>query len=298
MTAPLDSASRADGLVSVITIFLDEERFLAEAVESVRAQSRSDWELILVDDGSTDRSSDMARAYAAQDRERIRYVAHPGGANRGMSASRNLGLSAARGEFVGFLDADDAWLPTKLEEQCAILEAHPQCGLTYGRTLIWRSWDVSGADFLYPLGVAENAVHAPPRLFDLLIENRAQSPTTCNALMRRALIEGVGGFEESFRGMFEDQAFFAKALLAAPAYVDGRVWAKYRQHAQSCSALSEREGCDLAARRRLLLWVRAHLRRELAPYPSARARLSRELRWNRLRQMRQAAKRMIVRARA
>jgi glycosyltransferase involved in cell wall biosynthesis len=289
--------ARSAPLVTAITIFLDEERFLADAIESVLAQSFTDWELILVDDGSSDRSPDIARAYAERHPGRMRYLAHAGRANLGMSASRNLGLGAARGDHVGFLDGDDVWLPEKLADQCAVLQAHPKCGLVYGRTLIWRSWDGGGTDFLYPLGVPADAVHAPPTLFDLLLENKAQSPTTCNALMRRSLLESVGGFEDGFRGMFEDQAFFAKALLAAPAYVDGRIWAKYRQHPRSCSALSERDGLDLAARHRVLRWMRMRLADRLAAHPGARARLARELRRNRLRQLRRAGRRLLKGAR-
>ena len=225
--------------VTAITIFLNEESFLAEAVESVLAQSFADWELLLIDDGSRDGSAGIACSYAERYADRIRYLTHPGHENQGMSASRNLGLRHARGRYVGFIDADDVWLPGKLAEQCAILDGRPDCGIVYGRTLIWQSWNASAEDFFYPLGVDADAVHHPPRLFQLLLENKAQSPTTCNALMRRSLIEQVGGFEADFRGMFEDQAFFAKALLARPAYVDSRIWAKYRQHPASCSAVSE-----------------------------------------------------------
>ncbi len=279
--------------VTAITIFLDEERFLAEAVESALAQDFADWELILVDDGSRDRSPAIAQSYAARHPDRIRCLAHPGGGNRGMSASRNLGLSQARGRYVGFLDADDVWMPGKLAEQCAILDAHPECGLVYGRTLIWRSWDGSGEDFLYPLAVEADAVHRPPRLFELLVENKAQSPTTCNALMRRALIDAAGGFEDGFRGMFEDQAFFAKALLAQPAFVDGRIWAKYRQHGASCSTASARAGLDRAARARVLRWMRDHLGEQLTQHPAARARLLRELRHNRMLDLRERVKRLL-----
>jgi glycosyltransferase involved in cell wall biosynthesis len=281
--------------VSAIIIFLNEERFLAEAAESVFAQTFADWELILVDDGSSDRSPAIARALAERDALRIRCIAHPGGVNRGMSASRNLGIRAARGTYIGFLDADDVWSPGKLAEQCAILDAHPRCGLVYGRTLVWRSWDGSAEDFLYPLGVEPDAVHEPPRLFEQLVENKAQSPTTCNALIRRSLFDQVGGFEDSFRGMFEDQAFFAKALLAAPAYVDGRIWAKYRQHAASCSSLSARAGADLGHRRRILKWMEGALGAALAPYPSARARLKEELRSNRRLALRRSAGRLLRR---
>ena len=89
--------------VSVVLIFLDAERFLREAIESVLAQTFSAWELLLVDDGSTDGSSEIARCYAAEHPGAIRYLTHPGRENRGMSASRNLGIGAAAGEFVAFI---------------------------------------------------------------------------------------------------------------------------------------------------------------------------------------------------
>src|SRR5512147_3161209 len=93
--------------VSVITIFLDEERFLGEAIDSVRAQTFGDWELILVDDGSRDRSPAIAQSHADAEPARVRCLHHPAHANRGMSASRNLGLDAARGDLIAFLDGDD-----------------------------------------------------------------------------------------------------------------------------------------------------------------------------------------------
>ncbi|HEX8089705.1 MAG TPA: glycosyltransferase family 2 protein, partial [Blastocatellia bacterium] len=98
-----------NSLVSVIIIFLNAEEFIAEAIESVFDQTYSDWELLLVDDGSTDASAEIALRYAAGYRGRVRYLEHEGHQNRGMSASRNLGIASARGEFVAFLDADDVW---------------------------------------------------------------------------------------------------------------------------------------------------------------------------------------------
>ena len=88
--------------VSVVMIFLDERRFLAEAVASVRHQHFEDWELLLVDDGSTDGSTELARAFAAESPARIRYLEHQGHANRGMSAARNLGVARVRFVVVAF----------------------------------------------------------------------------------------------------------------------------------------------------------------------------------------------------
>jgi glycosyltransferase involved in cell wall biosynthesis len=251
-------------LVSVIIIFLDEERFLAEAIESVRAQSYSNWELILVDDGSTDRSSAVALDAVAHHPEQIRYVEHPGHANCGMSASRNLGLAQARGQYVGFLDSDDVWLPHKLHEQVPVLEAYPQVAMIYGRTLIWRQWGDAAErnaapDEFCDLGVSPDSVVEPPRLLVNLIENRAQTPTSCNALLRLEWVVRVGGFEDAFRDMFEDQVFFMKLCLVAPVYVSSCCWAKYRQRADSCSARAEASGRVPDARQRLLDWLETYL---------------------------------------
>ena len=86
-------------LVSIVTIFYNAPvGFFEEAIASVRAQTEPGWELLLVDDGSTDESAVVARRAAAADPERVRVLTHEGGVNRGMSASRNLGIAAARGD--------------------------------------------------------------------------------------------------------------------------------------------------------------------------------------------------------
>ena len=99
--------------VTCVLIFLDGAQFIDEAIRSVVAQGDDvDWELILVDDGSTDESTAIARRWASDD-ARIRYLEHEGHANLGMSASRNAGVAAARGDLIGFLDCDDVWLPRR-----------------------------------------------------------------------------------------------------------------------------------------------------------------------------------------
>ena len=116
MPTPLESSP----LVSAIIIFLNERRFLQEAIESVFGQTYANWELLLVDDGSSDGSTEIAQRAAVTHGSRVRYLEHPGHANRGMSASRNLGWIEARGEWVAFLDGDDVWLPQKLERQISL----------------------------------------------------------------------------------------------------------------------------------------------------------------------------------
>jgi glycosyltransferase involved in cell wall biosynthesis len=251
--------------VTAIIIFLNEARFIEEAIESVLAQDFEQWELILVDDGSTDDSTHIAKTHASRQSHRIRYLEHPGHENRGMSASRNLGLAHAQGDSVAFLDADDTWLPEKLSEQIAILDAHPQIDLVYGRTLLWRSWRAADnghkdyQDDFCELCLPPDTIVSPPQLLVSLIENRAQTPTTCNALMRREAISRIGGFEPAFRGMFEDQVFFLKLSVSAHVFVASRVWARYRQRDDSCSARAEASGQVPEARRLLLDWLERHL---------------------------------------
>ena len=162
----MNAATRSDGLVSIIIIFLNEQRFIGEAIESVIAQTYDHWELFLVDDGSIDNSTEIAQGYAREYPKRIRYLEHPGHQNRGMSRSRNLGIQGARGEFLAFLDADDVWLPRKLARQLAILDEQPDAGMVYGSTELWHSWrDAAGAhnerDSLQPLGVTADTLVPP-----------------------------------------------------------------------------------------------------------------------------------------
>jgi glycosyltransferase involved in cell wall biosynthesis len=249
--------------VTCIIIVYNGETYLGEAIASVQRQSFEDWELVIVDDGSSDGSREIARRCAAAD-HRIRLRQHADRGNHGMSATRNLGLSESQGEYVGFLDADDVWEPAKIEEQLDVLAEHPQAAMVYGRTLIWHSWEPRAGvdDYYYDLGVAADRLHTPPVLFRELLRNRYQTPTTCNALLRRSVIEKVGGFESSFPAMFEDQVFFAKVLLRFPVFVSDRSWARYRQHARSSSAASAAAGLDERERERFLRWLRRYVGRE------------------------------------
>jgi len=257
-----------DPLVSVITIFLNAERFLEEAIASVCAQSYPHWELLLVDDGATDASSAIARRHADARPERVRYLQHPGRANLGMSAARNLGLRAARGEFVAFLDADDVWLESKLTVQVDALRRHPTAALVYGPTQLWYSWTGKPEDFARDrprlLGVPADTVRTPPEMIPRFLRGDAQAPSTCCALIRRSVALAIGGFEERFRGMYEDQAFFFKVFLRYPTYVMGAVLDRYRQHPDSASATALRDGSyhyrhPSEAQRVFLEWLEGHL---------------------------------------
>lgn len=109
--------------------------YIEAAIESVRAQSRTDWELVIVDDGSTDQTRQIAQRYTVQD-PRIHLLRQP--RNEGPAAARNRAISVGQGRYVAFLDADDRWLPDKLERQITFMEAH---GHAFSFTAFWRVRD-------------------------------------------------------------------------------------------------------------------------------------------------------------
>src|SRR5919112_136541 len=246
--------------VSVVIIFLNEEQFLREAVESVFAQSYQDWELLLVDDGSTDSSRGLALEYAARYGTRVRYLEHPHRQNLGMSASRNLGIRQASGDFIAILDADDTWAPKTLEQQVAILEAEPRAALVYGRIQRWYSWTGEPEDLdrdsIRELAVPGNSLVHPPTQLILLLKDRGMPS---GILARKNVIQRVGGFEESFRGLYEDNAFLTKVCLTEPVFASSRCWYRYRKHSSGSCAVAVDTGQYQAARLRYLVWVEQHL---------------------------------------
>jgi glycosyltransferase involved in cell wall biosynthesis len=248
-------------LVSVVVIFWNAAPFLREAIESVRAQSYPCRELLLVDDGSSDESSAIARRYAADDPGQVRYLEHAGHANLGMSASRNLGIRRAQGSYLAFLDADDVWFSNALEDQVAILQAHPEAAMVYGPIQYWYSWsgkpEDRQRDQVERLGVPADTLIDPPRLLPLFLRDKAAVPS--GVMVKRGVVESVGGFEDTFRGEYEDQVFCAKICLAAPVFAAGSCWYRYRQHPDSCVLRGQQTGETHAARLRFLNWLAGYL---------------------------------------
>ena len=252
-------------VVSIVTIFLDEAEFLEEAVRSVFAQTFTNWELLLVDDGSTDASSEIARRYAQEFPGKVRYFEHPGHANLGMSASRNLGLQHALGNYLAFLDADDVWLEHKLACQVPRLEAQPDLGMTYGVTQYWHSWtglaEDRALDHYWRPGVDKPTVFDPPTLLPLFITDKIRMPCMGGILCRRQAVIEAGGWEESFRGLYEDQVFFAKLCLTVPIELTDEWLDRYRQHPQSACAVGSQSGELPRAQHLFFQWLSAEMSR-------------------------------------
>jgi glycosyltransferase involved in cell wall biosynthesis len=211
----------------------------------------------------------------------MRYLCHPEHANRGMSASRNLGIAHAQGTYLAFLDADDVWLPAKLSRQVGLLAAVPEAALVYGPTEWWYSWTGraadQGRDAVAPLGVPPNTLLPPPLLVTTLLRQEGLSPCTCGLLVRREVVERVGGFEESFRGLYEDQAFVAKVCLTAPVFASSECWSRYRQHPNSACSVADKAGQARSARLTFLNWLSDYLSEHEITEPKLWDALQREL---------------------
>jgi glycosyltransferase involved in cell wall biosynthesis len=258
-------------LVSVVIIFLNEMRFLREAVESVLAQDYTTWELLLVDDGSTDASAELARAFARQD-GRIHYLAHPRHENRGMSASRNLGLSNASGEYVTFLDADDVYLPSRLRRHVEILDHQPGVAMVVSDHVRWLTDDSGSANTAEipstrPFFVAGDQIWKPLLGLMVVMAVPYLALGICNVTVRRQVALQVGGFEDSFRSMYEDQVFTSKILARHSVYVLPAYLARYRHHSQSWTRKTKAAGefHDRLAHpdtTRFADWLLAHLEQQ------------------------------------
>lgn len=248
--------------VSVVLIFYNDERFLPNSIESVFAQTYTDWELILADDGSTDESTEIALRWAERFPARVRYVDHEGHANLGPSPARNLGVRHARGRFVAILDSDDVWEPHKLTEQVRILGANPKVEMLFGASLYWWSWageDAPRSDRLMTIGAPPDRAHPPPHLARLLYPlGTGVAPCPSSWLIRRALIERIGGWEEHLRPVYEDQGFLAKAYASASIWVSSQCWDRYRRHPGQIVATTT-DTAYHEARREFLAWYATYL---------------------------------------
>lgn len=183
--------------VSVIIPSYNREAYIDAAIGSVLTQTYNPVELIVVDDGSRDGSYE--KLVARSEEGELTLLTHPRHINRGQSASINLGLQRAKGEYIAILDSDDMFSESKLADQVAFLEANPEVGMVYGQG---HAVDAEGK-FLFKVPCDEHEEPSDPNR--LLLDCYMALPG--GALIRRAVFESVGYFEESFRaGQDHDMA--------------------------------------------------------------------------------------------
>lgn len=169
--------------VSVIIPTFNRADYLPAAINSVLCQTYTDFEIIVADDGSTDGTE---RVIGEQFGDRLVYLSKP---NAGPASARNLGISAARGEYIAFLDSDDLWLPEKLAVQTKFMDEHPDTGLSFTWALTFGESVAGGHHDLDLL-----AFRGEPSLRLLLTHNFIPNLTV---MVRRQCLAGTGNFDES-----------------------------------------------------------------------------------------------------
>lgn len=215
-------AARRPPAVSVIICVYNGVAFLRETLASVCRQTMADFEILAVDDGSTDGSRELLLAYPDP---RLTVLDHPhGGAVRAL----NAGLSAARGRYIGILDQDDLWLPGKLEAHCSVLDAEADVDLTF-------SWYAIIDEDSKPIGLCSPRSRGRFE-FAALLEDYVIGPN-CSAIVRREALIQAGPADPSFPRLYDFDLFLGTALLrprnvaAIPAELT-----LYRRHGNQLSA--------------------------------------------------------------
>lgn len=185
-------------LISVIIPTYNRAPLVKEAVDSVMAQTFKEWELVVVDDGSTDGTGALLEPYGL----RLRYI---WSGHRGVSAARNLGIRVTSGEWVAFLDSDDLWLPKKLERQMEILRRDPETALCYTDEI----WIRNGRR----VNPGKRHKKHSGWVFERCLPLCLISPSS--AVIRREVLREVGGFDEGLPAC-EDYDLWLRITLRHP----------------------------------------------------------------------------------
>lgn len=201
--------------ISIIIPTYNRGHLILETLESVFAQTYQDFEVIVVDDGSTDNTEQILSKYM----ERIRFFRQE---NSGPSVARNLGIFNAKGAHIAFLDSDDLWYPSKLEKQVAIFESNPKIGLVY--------CDCSRGPTIQDLPVGWFTDMKPPsgNIFDRLVnDNLIWTPTV---LVRKDIFIHCGVFDTTLRGA-EDYDLWLRIAFFFECFFIQEVLCHIRDHA-------------------------------------------------------------------
>lgn len=208
-------------LVSVVIPCYNQAHFLDEAIESVLAQSHPAKEVVVIDDGSTDTTAQVA------ERRPVRYIHQR---NRGLAEARNRGIRESQGELLVFLDADDRLLPDALTAGVAALRSHPECAFVFGG---YRLFAFDGS----PLPMQAAPPEDEGSYLTLLVHNHIGCGST--VMYRRDVFARVGGFDARFNPA-EDYEHFLRIARQFPIHRHPQIVAEYRTYATSMSGDSPR----------------------------------------------------------
>jgi glycosyltransferase involved in cell wall biosynthesis len=191
--------------VSVVMATYNYGQFITYAIQSVVNQTFTDWELVIVDDGSKDDTSNVVERHLSD--QRIRYYFQP---NRGQPHAKNAGIGLSRGQLIAFLDADDAWLPTKLAKQVRLFDNDPDLGVVYSRRFVMDAFGKVLTEELRDMARGDVLKEAIQRTI----------PPFSSTLVRREVFENVGMFDESIPVAIDYDLWLRVALKYRFDYVD------------------------------------------------------------------------------
>ncbi|MGL5832280.1 MAG: glycosyltransferase family 2 protein [Waterburya sp.] len=225
--------------VSVVIPAYNGDRYLGAAIDSVLGQTYQDYEIIVVDDGSTDNTAQVVKQYG----KTVRYLSQT---NQGVAASRNLGLAAAMGDYIAFLDQDDLFLPHKLSSQVALLDRDDQLGMVNSGWQIYREEVVSDRN-AEKQAETEAAVKPWQQIPQLTATNLIiWKPVFLGAMLfRRNWLERAGGFNTTLEQTPDVDLVMRLAKIACPAAWVEQVTVKYRQHETNASHDALRQAQEL-----------------------------------------------------
>lgn len=249
-------------LVSVIIPAYNSEQLIGASIDSVLAQSYRPLEIIVVDDGSKDRTKAAATAFDGS----VRYLFQ---ANQGPAAARNTGIAAASGDLICFLDADDLWTADKLESQIAFMEQHPEVGLLFADAEEFEAETVSCRSLLSTSRYWAELQAQPivTEAFQKLLEENFIPTST--VMIRKGCFSTAGTFDVMLKGP-EDRDMWSRIAADVPIAVMPRVLARKRVVLSSVS-----RDVETTLRSRVLLWTKARrLFPELAPMTTVNALLA------------------------
>ena len=218
MTQALESDSSATPAVSVVIATYNRARFLPETIDSVLGQRFRDFELIVVDDGSTDDTPELLKSYG----DRIRILCQE---NRGPAAARNLGIRHARGRWISIQDSDDLSAPDHLESLFAFAEKNPDCGMVFANGA-YLAGPEHNRETIIPKEKSRRLAQQGVRLLDLFEKSIVRLQA---ALLSKTCLETIGGHDKSLRICMDLDLAFRIFMRYPVAYLDKVVFL-YRKH--------------------------------------------------------------------
>lgn len=217
--------------VSVCITSYNHARYLPQTIDSVLSQTWPDLEVIIVDDGSSDSSHELLLTYQQRHPGKIRYYWHEGHANRGISASCNLAIEKAQGEYFAWLGSDDYWLPDKLAKQVKYLAEHPETGMVHTSALT-----LDAAGNLYPVLNMHETVTTADAWKQLAVGNYICASTV---LLVRARLDKVGAYLDEGL-VFSDWELWIRISTKYPIGFISEPLAVYRVHGQNVSISAQK----------------------------------------------------------